>query len=141
MQLADLTDKRQVAGLWANLYTARSPSNWGVGDLTDLGRLAERAAAAGADFIGVNPLHALHNRGWDISPYSPASRLFRDPLYVDIARLPEAEHSAAARALLASSEVRAAIDAARRADAVAYAEIAAVKRRVLRACFDAVEGR
>jgi 4-alpha-glucanotransferase len=124
-------------GLVANLYTVRSARDWGVGDFTDLAALAAWAGSLGASFVGVNPLHALHNRDGAISPYSPVSRLFRNPLYLDPERIPEVRESLTDRALLASPGFQRALEEVRGADMVQYEQVMALKRPVLRAAFDA----
>jgi 4-alpha-glucanotransferase len=79
-----LSDGR-VWGVTCQLYGLRSSRNWGIGDFADLAQLAELAAAAGADFVGVNPLHALFLADPSrYSPYSPSSRRFLNPLYISI---------------------------------------------------------
>ncbi len=70
-------------GITCQLYGLRSERNWGIGDFEDLARLAELAAQAGADFIGVSPLHALFfAEPRHFSPYAPSSRRFLNPLYI-----------------------------------------------------------
>src|SRR5437016_10140267 len=79
--------------MWAlsvQLYGVRSHHNWGHGDFGDLARLIALAAEFGASGIALNPLHALFdNCPEDASPYSPNSRLFLNPLYIDVESVPE----------------------------------------------------
>ncbi|MDQ3696971.1 MAG: 4-alpha-glucanotransferase [Gemmatimonadota bacterium] len=122
---------RRVFGIAANLYTLRSKRNWGVGDFGDLAELLRWSGEIGADFVGVNPLHALRNRGGDISPYSPVSRLFQNPLYLDVEAIPELAESSEARALLDAPEYRAKLASLRDASHVSYEEAIALKLGVL----------
>ena len=79
----------RVWGIGCQLYGLRSQRNWGIGDFADLARFAEIAAEAGADFVGVNPLHALFLAAPDhCSPFSPSSRDFLNPLYIAIDQAP-----------------------------------------------------
>lgn len=76
---------------WAlQLYSLRSASSWGIGDLGDLRRFATWAAERGARAVLLNPLHAvIPVEGQQPSPYFPSSRCFRNPLYLrvdDVAR-------------------------------------------------------
>lgn len=122
---------QRVVGLTANLYALRSSRNWGVGDTGDLGWLAQWAAQIGAAFIGVNPLHALRNRGHDVSPYGPVSRIFQNTLYLDIDAIPEMTESAEARTMTARAGPR--IAELRAASHVDYEAVMAVKHPVLEA--------
>lgn len=125
----------RVFGLTVNLYTIRSATNWGVGDFSDLATLAEWASTNGADFVGVNPLHAILDRGSDVSPYSPISRLFRNPIYIDVTRVPELSLAPAVRERLAAPELAANLDALRESPSVAYERVMATKGIVLDALY------
>ncbi|HEV2891034.1 MAG TPA: 4-alpha-glucanotransferase [Frankiaceae bacterium] len=77
-------------GWMVQLYAARSRCSWGMGDLGDLARLARWSAGQGAGFVLVNPLHAdSPGLPQEPSPYFPASRRWRNPLYLAIEDLPE----------------------------------------------------
>jgi 4-alpha-glucanotransferase len=131
VRATELLGGKNTWGLIANLYTLRTNRNWGVGDFTDLGELLTWAGELGAQFVGVNPLHALHNQGMDISPYSPVSRVFRNPLYLDIERIPELRAAPQVRAQLASPEVRRELDALRSSPDVSYERVIALKLALL----------
>lgn len=90
-------DGRRLWALAVQLYAVRSNRNWGHGDFTDLARLIDIAGAVGASAIGLNPLHALFpDRPSQASPYAPNSRLYLNPLYIDVDAIPEFPGAAAA---------------------------------------------
>jgi 4-alpha-glucanotransferase len=116
--------------LAVQLYGIRSERNWGIGDFTDLEGLIELAAGLGADGVGLNPLHALFDdRPGDCSPYSPNSRLFLNPLYIDVEKLPEFQPGAIAGHAAAIARLR-------ESDIVDYAAVADLKWRALRSAFE-----
>lgn len=125
--------RKKGFGVSVNLWTVRSGNNWGAGDLTDLGALAETLGRAGAAFVGLNPLNALRNHGGEISPYSPVSRLFRNPLYLDVCAAPEFAESEAARAIAASAELDDARTRLRSGEAVHHEQVMLLKWPVLEA--------
>ncbi|MGV7216116.1 4-alpha-glucanotransferase [Bradyrhizobium sp. UFLA05-112] len=117
--------------LAVQLYSVRSARNWGIGDFTDLAALVVLAKELGADGVGLNPLHVLFDdRPSDCSPYSPNSRLFLNPLYVDVEKIPEF-------ALHLLPEAGATAASLREGDRVRYREAGPLKWRGLRAAFDA----
>ncbi|MGL6124742.1 MAG: 4-alpha-glucanotransferase [Shewanella sp.] len=77
-------------GISVQLYSLRSESQWGIGDFGDLEQLIEIVAAQGADFIQLNPLHALDIAAPEHpSPYSPCDRRRLNPLYIQLQSVPE----------------------------------------------------
>jgi len=117
--------------LAVQLYSVRSDRNWGIGDFTDLAGLVRLAKQLGADGVGLNPLHVLFdNHPADCSPYSPNSRLFLNPLYIDVEAIPEFSIDLVPNAAVTAARLR-------EGDRVPYADMAALKWPALRAAFDA----
>jgi 4-alpha-glucanotransferase len=79
-------------GVFCQLYELRPAAgrpDWGIGDLADLADLAAVLGAAGADFLGINPVHALFlGEPGRRSPFSPSDRRFLNPIYIAPDRLP-----------------------------------------------------
>ena len=126
---------RRRAGLGpaVQLYALRSERNWGIGDFTDLRAVARAVGRSAArDLVGVNPLHALfpHNPA-HASPYSPSSRLFLNPLYIDVEAHRGLREMRGARALVAAADSRPSSRSLRAAELVDYAAVAGAKSRVL----------
>jgi 4-alpha-glucanotransferase len=132
---------RRGFGITANLYTVRSERNWGAGDLGDLAAIAEWVAHEGGAFVGVNPMHALRNAGYDVSPYSPITRLFRNPLYLRIDDVPELAHDAWAQERVASPELRETLEDLRGAAMLDYERIMKVRAPLLESLHRTFEER
>ncbi len=118
-----LADTR-VWGISLQLYELRSRRNWGIGDFADLATFCDIAAEAGADFVGLNPLHALFlAEPHRCSPFSPSNRRFLNPLYIAVDAVagyqPSGPVAAKARALSALPTVD-------------YTQVAALKITALR---------
>jgi 4-alpha-glucanotransferase len=77
--------KQPAWGLSLQLYELRSSRNWGIGDFKDLWTVCGVAGRLGADFVGLNPLHAgfLYDAA-RCSPYEPSNRRFLNPLYIAV---------------------------------------------------------
>lgn len=129
--VAERLGNERVWGITANLYSVTSARDWGAGDCTDLCSLVEWGASRGAAFIGVNPLHALRNRGHDVSPYSPVSRLFRNVLYIDVEAVPELAECDEARGSIASDAFAREHARLRALPHVDYEGVMALKRPLL----------
>ncbi len=118
-------------GVAAQLFGIRSDRNWGHGDFTDLIGLIDLAADLGAAAVGLNPLHALFDdRPAEPSPYSPSSRRFLNPLYIDLEAVPE--FPGTREAGLEETVAR-----LRRTDMVDYAAVAEAKTKALRLAYEA----
>jgi 4-alpha-glucanotransferase len=117
---------RRVWALAVQLYGVRSRRNWGHGDFTDLGDLIDLAADLGAAGIGLNPLHALFDD--DASPYSPNTRQFLNPRYIDVEAVPEFPGL--------DSELEEQIAALRGRDLVDYSGVVAAKDKALRLAYE-----
>ncbi len=81
----------QVWGWNVQLYGALSTESTGVGDLADLRTLREWTEGQGGGFLLVNPLHAVAPVvPMESSPYLPATRRFRNPVYLRLEDVPGA---------------------------------------------------
>ncbi len=132
-----LRDGGRRWGLSLQLYGVRSRRNWGIGDFTDLTRLVTGAGHLGAAAVGINPLHALCSRDSDnISPYSPSSRLFLNPLYLDIEAIPEFADCTGARRQVTTADLQTRLYALRKGELVDYAAVAALKWPLLELLYE-----
>lgn len=128
-QLPACCDGHRLWLIAVQLYGIRSTDNWGHGDFGDLSILLRLAAAHGAAGIGLNPLHALFScMPEDCSPYAPSSRVFLNPLYIQIADVPGFNPADL-------DERRDAIAALRQEPLIDYARVAALKSAALQAAY------
>jgi 4-alpha-glucanotransferase len=133
-----LADQAPIWGISLQLYLLRSKHNWGVGDFGDLKCFADVAADLGASVIGLNPLHAMFlDAPESASPYSPASRLFLNVLFIAIPAVPEFNSAERVRAMTDAPDFQRDLAHCRDAPLVDYQAVARLKLPILRALFDA----
>ena len=121
-------------GVFTPLYALHSERSVGAGNLADLAELMTWVGAQGGGFVGTLPLLAAFlDAPCEPSPYSPASRLFWNEFYLDLASVPELASCPAARRLLQSADFLESRRKLGEAALVDYATQMALQRRVLEA--------
>ncbi len=135
-----LANGGRMNGLTMHLYSLRSERNWGIGDFTDLLNLMKYVAEKKLDFVGINPLHALFtSKPAFASPYSPSSREWLNPIYLDVEKVGAFTYNEQLKNWLAQPKIRQRIAALRITETVTYTAVWACKRDALHMAFNAFE--
>ncbi|MGI2028977.1 4-alpha-glucanotransferase [Endozoicomonas acroporae] len=130
----------KIWGVSVQLYTLRSENNWGMGDFSDLKQLVNKLGPQGADIVGLNPIHSLYpSNPLHCSPYSPSSRNFINPLYIDVTALQEYQDSAEIQQHVNSDDFLRQLQKARDSSHVEYDRVASLKFSVLEMAFSYFE--
>ncbi|NIA69945.1 4-alpha-glucanotransferase [Pelagibius litoralis] len=128
-------DRGRAWGVTAALYGLRSARNLGLGDYDDLAVAAAQLARRGADFIGINPLHARGAASDDISPYAPSCRTAFEPRHIALDAVPGFDDCSEARQLIDANADR--LAQARAGTLADYATHDTIQSPALRALFQA----
>lgn len=127
---------KRLWGFSVQLYSLRSSRNWGIGDFTDLEELIELAAGKGADFLTLNPLHAIDlNAVENCSPYSPNDRRRLNILYIDPSREADLLDCETLLEQVNAQSWQQKLETLRHLDAVDYRAVTHIKRDVLAQMF------
>jgi 4-alpha-glucanotransferase len=120
------------AGILLPLFSLRSATDWGVGEIPDLVPWARWCAAAGFSVAQVLPVNEA-SRGQN-SPYAALSAFAIDPVYAGVEALEDFEAAGGVEALSAGD--RALLERVRAAPSVRWNEVRALKGRALTLAFD-----
>ncbi|NTS76976.1 4-alpha-glucanotransferase [Catenovulum sp. SM1970] len=136
-----IADGAKVWGPSVQLYCVRSKRNWGIGDFADLQLLLQQLGAKGADFVGLNPIHALYpNNPEACSPYSPSSRRWLNPLYIAVDQVTGFKQKTV-QELFQSDEFQTRLHIAKQSEHVNYTTVAELKFSTLKLIFEWFEAK
>lgn len=132
-----LRGKGKTWGIFLPLYALKSGRNWGVGDLQDLRELMVwMGKELQAGFVGINPLHAIKNRRpYNLSPYFPSIRNYRNFIYLDVEGVPEFRECPEAQKMVKGKDFQRELAALRSSPLVDYERVASLKLKVLELLF------
>ncbi len=119
------------AGILIPLFSIRTPSSWGVGEIPDLVPFARWAGACGCDVVQVLPVNEA-SRGQD-SPYGALSAFAIDPVYAALEAMPDFAAAGGVPAL--DPEDRDELERLRDAPRVEWHRVRALKSRGLDQAF------
>ncbi len=116
------------SGILVPLFSIASSRSWGIGEFLDLPQFAKWLQAAGQSFVQILPITELPES--QSSPYSALTAMALDPNFISLPAVEDFE-ALGGEAQLPDDDRRA-LEAIRKADRVIYADVRAVKGRVLR---------
>lgn len=123
----DKKNKEKLFGFALQLYSLTSKRNWGIGDFTDLMNMVKLTADNDGDVIGLNPLNVLqYCYPENASPYASVSRLFLNPMYIDVEKVPFYHKSDKDEGL---------VNKARNSETIDYVAVNAAKMKALYAIY------
>lgn len=125
------------AGLLVPLFSIPTTTSWGVGEIGDVPRFARWAEQAGFDFVQLLPSNEMEEG--QNSPYSAMSAMALDPVFISLREVPEFAEAGGIQAIEEVERQR--LEAARRAAAVDFRSVRAVKAKALAAAFAAFKDR
>ncbi|MEO8179322.1 MAG: 4-alpha-glucanotransferase [Deltaproteobacteria bacterium] len=116
--------RRRRAGVVIPLFSIRSQSGWGLGEISDIPRFATWAQAAGFSVLQLLPVNELS--GADPSPYSALSAFALDPMYLSFDDCEDFKRAGGRDAL--APELRTRLEAAMSSRLVDWGTLRAAKR-------------
>jgi len=123
--------RRRRAGVLVPLFSIRSPSGWGLGEIGDLAPFASWASHAGFSVVELLPVNEVS--GADPSPYRPLSAYALDPVYLSLDACEDFAAAGGRGAL--SPHSRAELEGLAGSQKVEWAAVRALKREALHMAF------
>jgi 4-alpha-glucanotransferase len=120
-----------VSGVTFPLFSIRTRSDWGIGQITDLPACAAWLHAAGQRLVQVLPTQEL-SQG-ETSPYGALSAFAIDPIYISVEAIPDLDAAAIAARL--GEEGLAELERVRQSPTVDYATVRHLKKRAFAEAF------
>lgn len=127
-----MASEQRQWGVFVPMYALHGNSGWGAGSVTDFDQFAGWVRGQGGTLVAALPLLAsFFDNPWDISPYSPASRLFWNEFFVDLTNVPELAADPQARAMIEAPELQQQIAELRAGRTVDHKRLMQLKRPII----------
>jgi len=121
----------RCAGILVPLFSLASSKSWGIGEFADLPRMGAWLREAGQRVLLMLPLNEMPLD--ETSPYSSLSAMALDPQFIALEAVDDFKALGGEASL--EPELRARLDAARRASSIDYANVRDLKQTALRRSF------
>jgi 4-alpha-glucanotransferase len=124
------TTSSRLAGILIPLFSMPSAKSWGIGEITDIPRMAEWLDSAGLRLLQLLPINEMPPA--ETSPYSPLSAMAIDPQFISVGQMEDF----AAIADRLGDDFRVRLEAARNSPTIDYRVVRRLKESALRLSFE-----